>query len=198
MSYVLGLTGSIGMGKSTTAGYFREIGVLVWDADAVVHTLYSKGNAGARAIADIIPGAIKNGAVDRGALRQAILADTDLLQKIEAAIHPLVSDHRAGFLENHADADLILCDIPLLFETGADEWLDGVLVVTTTPEIQRERVLARPDMSVAMFENILAKQTPDAEKRQRADFIIDTGKGLDHARQAVVSLAKQLQEAAHA
>ncbi|MEE9455474.1 MAG: dephospho-CoA kinase [Paracoccaceae bacterium] len=198
MSYILGLTGSIGMGKSTTAGFFREIGVPVWDADAAVHTLYSKGNAGARAIANIIPGAIKNGAVDRGALRQAILADAGLLQKIEAAIHPLVSDHRAAFLAKNTNTSLIICDIPLLFETGADEWLDGVLVVTTTPEIQRQRVLARPDMSVEMFENILAKQIPDAEKRQRADFIIDTGKGLDHARQAAVSLAKQLQEAAHA
>lgn len=193
MSYVLGLTGSIGMGKSTTAGFFRDAGVPVWDADAVVHNLYEKGGAGVKAIGAIVESAIKDNMVDRNALRAAVLSDSKLLKKIEAVIHPLVSENRQMFLENHSTG-LVVCDIPLLFETGAEEWLDGVLVVSAGAEIQRKRVLERPGMRVEVFESILAKQTPDAEKRKRADFIIDTGKGLDHAREEVLSLIKRLGE----
>lgn len=193
MSYVLGLTGSIGMGKSTTAGFFRDAGVPVWDADAVVHDLYEKGGAGVKAIGGIVESAIKDNMVDRNALRAAVLSDSKLLKKIEAVIHPLVSANRQMFLENHSTG-LVVCDIPLLFETGAEEWLDGVLVVSADAEIQRKRVLERPGMRVEVFESILAKQTPDAEKRKRADFIIDTGMGLDHAREEVLSLIKRLGE----
>ena len=190
--YILGLTGSIGMGKSTTAEYFRAAGVPVWDADASVHRLYDKGGAGVWAIEALAPAAIKDGAVDRGALRQAILNDSGLLKRIEVVIHPLVSEDRQRFLELHSDKPLVVCDIPLLFETGADAWLDGVLVVTADKEVQEQRVMEREGMTRGVFETILVKQTPDAEKRQRADFMIDTGLGLDHARSEVLSLIERL------
>lgn len=192
MTYVLGLTGSIGMGKSTTAGFFRDAGVPVWDADAVVHALYSKGCAGARAIEALAPASVKDGEVDRGELRAAILADPTLLERVEAAVHPLVAADREGFLKSHMQENLVLCDIPLLYETGAEAWLGGVLVVTADADIQRERVMARADMSEALFATILEKQMSDTEKRALADFIIDTGLGLDHARGAVHDLIKKI------
>ena len=192
MTYILGLTGSIGMGKSTTAGFFTGAGIPVWDADAAVHKLYDKSGAGVQAIEALVPDAIKNGGVDRVMLRKAIQADASLLKQIEAVIHPLVAANRVEFLATHPD-QIVVCDIPLLFETGADEWLDGVLVVTAEPEIQRQRVMDREGMTLEVFTSILAKQTPDAEKRKRADFIIDTGKGLDHARAEVLSLIEKLQ-----
>lgn len=191
MSYVLGLTGSIGMGKTTTAGFFREAGVPVWDADAAVHRLYD-GGAAVPVIAGLVPEAVSGGKVDRGVLRAAVLADSGLLKKIEVAVHPLVGADRQAFLDKHAQAPLVVCDIPLLFETGADKWLDGVLVVTADEKTQRARVLERGSMDEAAFDAILAKQVPDAEKRAKADFVIDTGKGMDHARAAVLSLIEQL------
>lgn len=191
MTYVLGLTGSIGMGKSTTAGFFRDAGVPVWDADAVVHKLYSKGGLGVCAIEMIAPAAIINGKVDRAALRDAILADSNLLKRVETVIHPLVAANRQAFLG--AINGLVVCDIPLLYETGAEKWLDGVLVVTASPQTQRTRVLVRENMTKEVFEAILSKQTPDSEKCQRADFIIDTGKGMDHARTEVLHLIKKLE-----
>ncbi len=191
-SYILGLTGSIGMGKSTTAGFFRDAGVPVWDADAAVHQLYEKGGAGVGAIQVVAPTAIKDGAVDRGALRQAILDDKELLNRIESVVHPLVSTDRQAFLNTHSGAPLVVCDIPLLFETGADEWLDAVLVVTADTAVQRQRVMDRDSMTVKVFETILAKQTPDNEKRKRADYLIDTGLGLDHARSEVLSLIERI------
>ena len=190
--YVLGLTGSIGMGKSTTAEFFRNAGVPVWDADSSVHELYEPGGAGVQAINALAPTAVKDDAVDRSALRQAILDDEGLLKRIEAVVHPLVSADRQNFLEIHLDKKLVVCDIPLLFETGADTWLDGVLVVTADKDIQEQRVMEREGMTREVFETILAKQTPDAEKRQRADYLIDTGKGLDHARAEVLSLIERL------
>lgn len=190
--YVLGLTGSIGMGKSTTAEFFRNAGVPVWDADSSVHRLYEFGGAGVQAIESLAPAAIKDGAVDRSALRQAILDDEGLLKRIEAVVHPLVSADRQVFLEQHSDKKLVVCDIPLLFETGAESWLDGVLVVTADKDVQEQRVMKREGMNREVFETILAKQTPDAEKRQRADYLIDTGKGLDHARDEVLSLIERL------
>lgn len=190
--YILGLTGSIGMGKSTTAEFFREVGVPVWDADASVHKLYNRGGAGVRAIEALAPAAIKGGAVDRSALRQAILNDDGLLKRIEDAVHPLVSADRQNFLTSNSGKPLIVCDIPLLFETGADKWLDGVLVVTADEAVQRQRVMDREGMTNEVFETILAKQIPDAEKRQRADYVIDTGLGLDHARAEVLSLIERL------
>lgn len=190
--YILGLTGSIGMGKSTTADFFRDAGVPVWDADASVHQLYEKGGAGVRAIEALAPAAIKDGAVDRSVLRQAILDDKGLLKKIEASVHPLVLADRQGFLEKHSKEPLVVCDIPLLLETGADKWLGAVLVVTADAEIQRKRVMEREGMTQKMFETIKSKQLPDAEKRQRADYLIDTGLGLDHARAEVLSLIERI------
>lgn len=157
-----------------------------------MHELYELGGAGVQAINALAPTAIIDDAVDRSALRQAILDDEGLLKRIEAVVHPLVSADRQNFLEIHLDKKLVVCDIPLLFETGADTWLDGVLVVTADKDIQEQRVMEREGMTREVFETILAKQTPDAEKRQRADYLIDTGKGLDHARAEVLSLIKRL------
>jgi len=194
---VLGLTGSIGMGKSTTAAMFAALGVPVWDADAAVHRLYAPGGAGAAAIAALAPDAVTDDGVDRGRLRAAILADSDLLGRVETAIHPLVAADRDRFLadaraEGHT---LVLCDIPLLFETGADRWLDKVVVVTAPAEVQRARVLARPGMTEQTFQAILDKQVPDAEKREKADFLIDTSLGMDHARAEVARIVAALGEA---
>ncbi|HMQ92068.1 MAG TPA: dephospho-CoA kinase [Amaricoccus sp.] len=190
----LGLTGSIGMGKSTTAGFFAEAGVPVWDADAAVHRLYAPGGGGGAALADLAPQAIREGAVDRDALREAIARDPALLPAVEARIHPLVAADRARFLAAHADAELVLLDIPLLYETGAEAGLDAVLVVTAPRAVQRERVLARPGMDEAALAAILARQLPDAEKRARADFILDTSEGLEAARDRVLSLIAEIRE----
>lgn len=193
---VLGLTGSVGMGKSTTAGFFAATGVPVWDADAAVHRLYATGGAGVEAIARLAPGAVRDGAVNRAALREAILADDALLPRIEAAIHPLVAEDRAAFLETCREEghQIALCDIPLLFETGGEGQVDRVVVVTAPAEVQRARVLARPGMTEAAFEAIRARQTPDAEKRARADFVIDTSQGMEAARRAVRSIVARLTE----
>ncbi|MFO1209050.1 MAG: dephospho-CoA kinase [Amaricoccus sp.] len=192
--YRLGLTGSIGMGKSTTAGFFAAAGVPVWDADAVVHGLYAPGGGGAAALAALVPQAIADDAVDRERLREAVLADPALLQRIEARIHPLVAADRTAFLARHRDADVVLLDIPLLFETGATADVDGVLAVTAPSAVQRARVLARPGMTAAALERILARQMPDAAKVARADFVIDTGRGLDAARAAVLSLLERIRK----
>lgn len=191
-AYILGLTGSIGMGKTTTAGFFRDAGVPVWDADATVHRLYLPGGAGARAIEALAPDAIQDGAVDRSALRKAILEDDALLNKIESIVHPLVAEDRLEYLETYSDAKLIVCDIPLLFETSANLWLDGVLVVTSDKETQKQRVMDREGMTEAMFNTIMSKQMPDSDKRSRADFLIDTSSGIDQARKEVLSLIERL------
>ncbi|MEM7508425.1 MAG: dephospho-CoA kinase [Pseudomonadota bacterium] len=191
---VLGLTGSIGMGKSTTAAMFADAGVPVWDADAAVHALYGPGAAGSTAISQVAPEAVGPDGVDRAALRAAILADPGLLKTIEASIHPLVAQDRADFLavQCEAGAKVVLCDIPLLFETGADAWLDRVVVVTAPAEVQRARVLERPGMTEEALAAILAKQVPDAEKQARADFIIDTSRGMDDARAQVAQVLEAL------
>ncbi len=192
MSYLLGLTGSMGMGKSTTAGFFTDAGVPVWDADAVVHGLYAKGGAAVALIKALAPDAITDGAVDRQKLRQAIAADRDLLAQIESAIHPLLADNRAEFIRENDGNPLLLFDIPLLFETDARQWLDGVLVVTAPPETQMERLVARNTMTREQIAAILARQLPDAQKRAQADFIIDTSRGIDAARQDVLALINRL------
>lgn len=190
----LGLTGSIGMGKSTTARMFADHDVPVWDADAVVHNLYGPGAAGSQAIAELVPSAVTHKGVDRTTLREAVISEPGLLKKIEAAIHPLVAADRARFLEEAlaSGASIVLFDIPLLFETGADAWLDKIVVVTAPPEIQRKRVLERPGMTETTFDAILSKQTPDHEKRARADFIIDTSKGLEQTAREVSNLLEGL------
>lgn len=186
--YRLGLTGSIGMGKSTTARLFAEAGVPVWDADAAVHRIYAPGGGGAEALAALIPEAVKDAAVDRDRLRTAVAADPALISKIEARVHPLVRRDRDAFAAGQGGADLVVYDIPLLYETGAEAGLDGVLVATAPPEVQRARVLARPDMTEAAFERLLARQLPDAEKRARADFVIHTDRGIEAARADVHAL----------
>ena len=194
MTLKLGLTGSIGMGKSTTAQMFRDADVPVWDADATVHDLYAGGAAGAAAISEICPQAVSDRGVDRSILRQAILAEPALLKRIEAAIHPLVAQSRADFLDAHSDAQVVLFDIPLLYETGADTWLDKVIVVSAPQDVQKARVLARPGMTEDSFAAILARQTPDPEKRERADYVIDTSKGLGPARRAVADILQEVTE----
>jgi dephospho-CoA kinase len=186
--YVLGLTGSIGMGKSTTAGFFRELGVPVWDADAAVHRLYAKGGAAVGPVGALCPDAVRGGAVDRAALKAWITRDASALAQLEAVVHPLVAADRAEFVAR-ADAPLIVLDIPLLFETGAQ--VDGVLVVSAPPEAQRARVLARAGMDGAQLDALLARQMPDAEKRARADFVIET-RDMDSARAAVQDLVARL------
>ncbi|WP_127561221.1 dephospho-CoA kinase [Nioella ostreopsis] len=197
MSYILGLTGSIGMGKSTTAQFFREAGVPVWDADAAVHRIYAKGGAAVEPISKICPDATPIGKVDRDALKAWIARDDTALGQIEKIVHPLVAADRAEFIAAHADAPLIVLDIPLLFETGSAANMDGVLVVSVDAEEQRRRVLARETMTEEMFAAILARQTPDAEKRTKADFVIETY-DLDSARTDVLKLIDRLTGEHHA
>lgn len=182
---ILGLTGSIGMGKSTTAKMFAEEGVPVHDADATVHALYS-GKA-APLIEEAFPGTVKDGTVDRAELGKRVVGKTDEMKRLEAIVHPLVRDAEISFLENARaqHCPLAILDIPLLFETGGDQRVDYVVVVTAPADIQRERVMARPGMTEERFKGLLAKQTPDAEKRRRADFLIDTSHGMEAARAKV-------------
>lgn len=196
--FLLGLTGSIGMGKSTTASMFADAGVPVWDADAAVRRLYGRGAAGTRVIASILPSAVVDGAVDRNRLKAWIASDPLALRRIEAAIHPLVTADREAFIEAAArqGAPLVVLDVPLLFETGADSGMDATLVVTAPAEVQRDRVLARPGMTEAQLETILARQMPDADKRARATHVIETT-SLEQTRAAVQKLLAEI-GAAHA
>lgn len=182
---VLGLTGSIGMGKSTTARMFADAGVPVYDADRAVHMLYR-----ARAVEPVeaaFPGVTVDGAIDRGRLGERVLSDPDAMKALEAIVHPMVREEENAFLER-ARTSLARCavlDVPLLFETGREGRADAVVVVTADAEVQRVRVLARDGMSEARFDGILARQMPDAEKRRRAHFLIDTGHGIEPAERAV-------------
>ncbi len=195
-SFCLALTGSIGMGKSTTADFFRQSGIPVWDADAAVHRLYQPGALGAQLISDIYPGALAgDGSVDRIALRDIIQTDYEAMGRVEEIVHPLVAEDRAEFIEN-ADSDIVVCDIPILFETGGHLNFDGVLVVTAPLDVQKERVLSRPGMTEEAFEMILSRQMPDAEKRELADFIIDTSYGLEHAQEEVLAIIDKIRHAA--
>ena len=180
----LGLTGSIGMGKSTVLGFLAEAGAATWDADAAVRRLYRPGGAAVQAVAALAPGAVREEGVDRAALRARVLEDPALLARLEAAVHPLVAADRSAFLSRarREGARLAVCDVPLLYETGAETAFDAVAVVSAPAEIQRARVLARPGMTEAAYRALLDKQLPDAEKRARADCVIDTGVSLDQTR----------------
>lgn len=188
----IGLTGSIGMGKSTTAGLFAAEGIPVNDADQVVHDLY-RGEAVA-VIDAAFPGVATSGEVDRQKLAAALAQNPANFTKLEAIVHPMVRTREMEFLNRHADigTEIVLLDIPLLFETGGEDRVDVIVVVSCDPSIQRARVLARPGMTPEKFELILNRQTPDAEKRRRADYIIDTGHGIDDARRQVQSLLAQI------
>ncbi len=189
---VLGLTGSIGTGKSTTAAMFRDLDIPVHDADATVHDLY-RGEA-VQPVAARFPGALKDGVIDRKALSALLAEAPDGFRDLEAIIHPLVRAREAAFLakEREKDVPLVVLDIPLLYETGGEVRVDKVVVVTCDPETQRARVLARPGMTEEKFQLILSRQMPDAEKRRRADFIIDTGRGLEAARKQVEEVIAEL------
>ncbi|SDR10179.1 dephospho-CoA kinase [Brevundimonas sp. 374] len=186
---LLGLTGSIGMGKSTTTAMFADLGAVVWNADDAVHRLYAPGGAAVGPVGDAFPGVVVDGAVDRTRLAEALGKDDTAFRRLEAIVHPLVAQGRAADLEaaRTAGVKLAVLDIPLLFETGGNRAVDAVVVVTADPAIQAERVLAR-GMTRERFDAILARQMPDAEKRARADFVIDTGRGLEAARAEVEAI----------
>jgi dephospho-CoA kinase len=184
---LLGLTGSIGMGKSTTAAMFQAEGAPVYDADGAVHALYAAGGAAAPLVEAAFPGVLTEGAVDRVRLAARVLNDPEALKRLEAIVHPLVGAHRQAFFNqaNAAGERVVVLDVPLLFETGGDKAMDAVAVVSAPADVQRQRVLARPGMTVEKLNAILNRQTPDADKRARADFVIDTGGGLEAARAQV-------------
>ncbi len=190
--FVLGLTGSIGMGKSTTAQMFADMGIPVWDADATVHDLYTGDTPAVRQIADMIPTAVANQTVNRETLKNFIAKDQSILQKLESIVQPLIAQSRANFIAN-ATSDIVIIDHPLLLESRSDAYCDAILVVTVDPETQRDRVLSRGTMDQATLDIILAKQMPDAEKRKRADFIVETTT-LDAARAQVQTVIKQIRE----
>ena len=189
---IIGLTGSIGMGKSAVAAMFADEGVPVFDADAVVHDLQKAGGALVPAIESAFPGTTGPQGVDRKALGAAVFGDRDRLALLESIVHPAVAERRRAFLESHQDADMILFDIPLLFEKGGQVGVDIVVVVSAPAPVQRERVLARVHMTPDKFEHILALQMADSEKRAQADHVIDTGKEPGETRADVRALVKKL------
>ena len=188
----LGLTGSIGMGKSTIAAMFADEGVPVWDADLAVHKLYAESKAVQNKLVEAFGDVLTDGGVDRGKLSAVLKGEAARFEKLNAIVHPALKDDRLAFFDAHKNAPLVVVDIPLLYEVGAETYLDKVLVVSAPADIQAARVLARAGMTEAKFEAILARQIPDAEKRARADFIIDTSKSLDSCRDAVRALTEKL------
>jgi len=191
---VIGLTGSIGMGKSTTAALFEAEGVPAHDADAEVHALYDVGGKAVALIDQAFPRVVKDGKVDRAALSARVMGDPAALKSLEEIVHPLMGEARAAFFEaaRQAGKGLVLVDVPLLFETGGEGRVDVVVVVSAPHDQQRERVMARSGMSAEKFEAILARQMPDAEKRRRADYVIDTGQGIESARDQVRAVIAKL------
>ncbi|RAI03393.1 dephospho-CoA kinase [Acuticoccus sediminis] len=190
----VGLTGSIGMGKSTTAALFRAAGDPVYDSDAAVHRLYAAGGAAVEPVGAAFPGTIFDGAIDRAVLREMVLGDPHAMARLEAIVHPLVRAEQDAFLAaaREGRARLAVLDVPLLFETGRNRSVDAVVVVSAPADVQRTRVLARPGMTEAAFKAILAKQTPDAEKRAGAHFVIDTGSCVEDAARQVAAARKAL------
>lgn len=194
---LIGLTGSIGMGKSTVAQMFAEEGAPSFNSDDAVHALYAPGGAAVAPVSAAFPGVLKDGGIDRTALSAQVVNDTAAIKRLEAIVHPLVAQAQQDFLakQRAAGVKAAVLDIPLLFETGAERRVDKVVVVSAPAEIQRARVLARPGMTEEKFEQLLARQTPDAEKRERADFVIDTSGELDATRDQVRAVLDALGEA---
>ncbi|KMS52820.1 dephospho-CoA kinase [Novosphingobium barchaimii LL02] len=189
---IMGLTGSIGMGKSTVAAMFRDLGVPVFDADAAVHQLQGPDGLLLPLIEEAFPGTTGPAGVDRPKLGAAVFGDSDRLARLERIVHPAVAAMRSNFLRDNTLAPLVVFDIPLLYEKGSDQGLDAVVVVSAPAGIQRARVLARPAMTTEKFEQILGLQLPDAEKRARADYVIDTGVSLEETREQVVGIVRTL------
>jgi len=194
MTVKLGLTGSIGMGKSTTAEFFRVFGVPVWDADATVHELYARGGPAVPLLQPFVPEAIIDGAVDRNKLRILINIDKNILEQVETVLKPVLAQSRQAFLTAHHIAPVVVFDIPLLYETDTESWLDYVLVVTAPEAVQKQRVMSRNTMDETLFNTILARQMSDMEKRALADFVFDTSKGMDHTKAEVKALIKALEQ----
>lgn len=194
---IIGLTGSIGMGKSTTAAMFREAGIPVYDADAEVHKAYDVGGAAVEPVCAAFPGVVKDGKVDREELRKRVLGNPEALKVLNGIVHPIVGRARAAVFEEaeKAGADMVVLDVPLIFETGGEKNMHKVIVVSAPAEMQRARVLAREGMTPERLDAILAQQTPDAEKRARADYVVDTGNGLDAARAQVTRIIEDLRRA---
>jgi dephospho-CoA kinase len=195
---IIGLTGSIGMGKSTTAAMFREAGIPVYDADAEVHAAYDVGGAAVEPVGAAFPGVVKDGRVDREALRQQVLGNPEALGRLNAIVHPIVGRARVAVFERAeaAGADMVVLDVPLIYETGGEKNMHKVIVVSAPAEVQRERVLAREGMTPERLDAILAQQVPDAEKRARADYVVDTSKGLEAARTQVQAIIADLRASA--
>lgn len=192
MSFKLGLTGSIGMGKSTTAQVFQAQGCAIWDADAAVHRLYSSGGAAVAPLSQLCPTAVIQGAVSREVLKSILAENPGVLPQIEAIVHPLVAADRADFIKTAA-AEILVFDIPLLFETGAETQMDAVATVSVPAEVQFQRVMARGTMTEAQFRSILAKQLPDPEKRRRSDYVIETDT-IDHATAQVQEIVADIRK----
>ncbi|MGC8534422.1 MAG: dephospho-CoA kinase [Rhizomicrobium sp.] len=189
---LIGLTGSIGMGKSETAKMFRKLGVPVYDSDAAVHRLYDKGGSAVAPIAQAFPGTVREERVDRTALSKAVADRADGFAVLERIVHPLVAADEAAFMAQHKDAPMVVLDVPLLFEAGGHGRVDVIVVVSAPAEMQRARVLARPGMTPEKLDLILSRQLDDAEKKKRADFVVDTSVGLDHAFAQVRSILDQV------
>lgn len=191
---IIGLTGSIGMGKSTTAAMFRDAGIPVYDADAAVHRAYDQGGIAVEPVGAAFPGVVRDGRVDREALREAVLGKPEELKKLNGIVHPLIGRERNQVFEaaQASGAEMIIMDVPLIYETGGEKGMDAVIVVSAPAEMQRQRVLAREGMSPERLDAILAQQVPDAEKRRRADYVIDTGRGLEAAREQVAAIIDEL------
>ena len=199
---VIGLTGSVGMGKSTTAAMFAEAGAPVYDADEEVRRLYAPGGAAVTKVEAAFPGVVRDGAVDRGRLGEEVLGNPEALAKLNSIVHPMMGAARTEFFRRARDANapIVVLDIPLLLETGGERNVDKVVVVSAPPEMQRRRVMDREGMTEAKFGAILAAQMPDAEKRSRADFVIDTSQDFEHARRqvnAIIDALRPAGEAAH-
>jgi len=195
---VVGLTGSIGMGKSETARLFARLGVPVHDADAAVHRLYETGGAAVAAIAQAFPSCVAQGRVDRDCLAAHLRKDRKAFATLESIVHPLVAIEQRAFIDEAAadGADMVVLDVPLLFETGKQSEMDAIVVVSAPPDVQRARVLARAGMNEESLDHILARQMPDVDKRARAHFVVETDKGLDHALEQVKSIVAALRQRA--